>query len=153
MADIHWTPSLVEEYITEAADVLARLPDTRLRGHATSWPPIVREYWEAFGWQDAVLKRPPPSAGAIDRMDMALQWFAWLDPVDSKIVWLRACGRPWKAVCWEVGLARAAAHLHWMFALCVIAWKLNGKTISRRMSKRALIAETPGRRRRRETVE
>ena len=86
MSDTRWTPSLVEEYITDAADVLARLPDPRLRGYMTSWPPIVREYWEAFGWQNAVLKRPPPPATAIDRMDMALQWFALLDPVDSKIV-------------------------------------------------------------------
>ena len=32
MSDIHWTPSLVEVYITEAAEVLARLPETRARG-------------------------------------------------------------------------------------------------------------------------
>ena len=142
MPDIHWTPSLVEETITEAADVLSRLPDPRVRGYITSWPPIVREYWEAFGWQDAVLRRPPPPADAIDRMDMALQWLAWLDRVDCRIVWLRACGRRWKAICWEVGLARAAAHQHWMFALCVISWRLNGMAVSRHVSKRALIAAT-----------
>lgn len=142
MSDIHWTPSLVEAYITEAADVLSRLPEPRVRGFVTSWPPIVREFCEAYGWQDAVLRRPPPPAAAIDRMDMALQWLAWLDQRDSRIVWLRACGKPWKAVCWEVGLARAAAHQHWMFALCVISWRLNGKKVSRRMSRRALIEAT-----------
>jgi hypothetical protein len=55
---------------------------------------------------------------------------------------LRACGKPWKAVCWEVGLARAAAHQYWMFVLCVISWRLNGRKISRHMSTRNLIAAT-----------
>ena len=142
MGDTLWTPSLVEAWLAEAADVLARLPDARMRGYVTSWPPMVREFWESFGWQEAVLKRPPPSAAAIDRMDMALRWLLWLDPVDARIVWLRACGRPWKEVCWQSGLARAAANQHWLFALCVIAWKLNGKLLPRHMSKRALIEAT-----------
>ena len=142
MADIRWTPLLVETYVVEAADVLERLPDTTRLGYASTWPPMIREFWEAFGWQEAVLKRPRPSAAAIDRMDMALQWLSWLDVDDAKIVWLRACGKPWKEVCWRSGLARAAAHQHWMFALCVIAWKLNGQTMPRNVSKRALIAAT-----------
>ena len=142
MSDIQWTPSLVEAWITEAADVLSRLPELRVRGYITSWPPIVRDFCEAYGWQDAVLRRPPPPAHAIDRMDKALQWLAWLEQTDSRIVWLRACGKPWKAVCWEVGLARAAAHQHWMFALCVISWRLNGKKVSKHMSRRNLIAAT-----------
>ena len=142
MGDILWTPSLVETWMAEAADVLARLPDARMRGFVTSWPLMVREFWESFGWEEAVLKRPPPSAAAIDRMDLALRWLVWLDPVDAHIVWLRACGRPWKEVCWQSGLARAAANQHWLFALCVIAWKLNGKSLPRSMSKRDLIAAT-----------
>ena len=142
MAEILWTPSLVETHMVEAADVLAWLPETRMRGYISLWPPMVREFWESFGWQEAVLKRPPPSAAAIDRMDLALRWLLWLDAVDARIVWLRACGRPWKEVCWTSGLARAAAHQHWLFALCVIAWKLNGNPVPRHMSKRALIEAT-----------
>ena len=142
MTDIHWTASLVETYMAEAADVLSRLPDPKLRGHVSSWPQFVRDYWEAYGMQDVVLRRPPPSAAAIDRMDLALQWLAWVDPIDARIVWLHACGRPWKEVCWTSGLARAAAHQHWIFALCVIAWRLNGQKLPRNMSKRDFIAAT-----------
>ena len=142
MADIKWTPSLVEAYLAEAADVLSRLPDTRVQGYVNTWPPMVREFWESYGMQDVVLRRPPPSAAAIDRMDEALRWLVWLDPVDVRIVWLRASGKQWKEVCWTVGLARAAAHQHWLFALCVIAWKLDGQSLPRNMSKRDLIAKT-----------
>ncbi len=144
MNDIHWTPSLVETYMVEAADVLGRLPNVKVHGYASTWPPILREFWESFGWQEAVLRRPPPSAAAIDRMDMALQWLGWLDPVDARIIWLRASGKRWKEVCWTSGLARAAAHQHWLFALCFIAWKLNGQRIPRNMSMRDLIAATEG---------
>lgn len=142
MAEFDWTPSLVEARLVEAADVLGRLPEPRVRGHASSWPPIVRDYWEAYGMSDVVLRRPPPSAAAIDRMDETLMWLAWLDPVDARIVWLRASGKPWKVVCWQVGLARSAVNEHWLFALCVIAWRLNGRRLPRNRSRRQVIEAT-----------
>jgi hypothetical protein len=49
-----------------------------------------------------------------------LGWMNWPQPIDAKIVWLRASGKRWKAVCWKVGLARAAAHEHGVYALCMI---------------------------------
>jgi len=142
MTEIIWTPSLVEEWLSEAADTLRRLPDTRVQGHASTWPPYVREYWESYGIAEVTLRRPPPSAAAITRMDQALPWLRHLDPDDAKIVWLRATGEPWKVICWKVGMTRSAAHRHWLFALCVIAWTLNGRSIPRHISKVDLIART-----------
>ena len=140
MVDIKMTPTEVDNRIADAADVLARLPNLTIQGYASTWPPFVREYWEAFGMSDVVLRRPPPSALAIDRMDQALEWLRWLEPVDAKIVWHRANGDPWKVVCGKVGLVRSAVHQHWMYALCVIAWKLNGRNVPGNISKAALIA-------------
>jgi hypothetical protein len=62
-----------------------------------------------------------------------------LDPVDAKIVWLRAGGERWKTICWKVGLARAAANEHWLYALCVIAWRLNGHRVPGKRSRRHVI--------------
>ena len=45
MAD--WTPALVEQRLVEAADTLRRLPPVKVQGHASSWPPMVRDFWEA----------------------------------------------------------------------------------------------------------
>ena len=50
------------------------------------------------------------------------------------------CRWRWKEICWEVGLARAAAHEHWLYALCVIAWRLNGKERVKHIGRRRLIA-------------
>lgn len=142
MAEIKLTPTEVDNRMAEAADVLGRLPNVTIQGYASTWPPFVREYWEAYGMSEVVLRRPPPSAAAIDRMDQALGWLRWLDPMDARIVWHRANGDRWKVVCWKVGMARSAVHQHWMYALCVIAWRLNGRNVPRNISKPALIART-----------
>lgn len=141
MAEQHWTASLVEERMVEAADTLKRLPEERVRGYFSTWPTVIRDYWEAFGREDVRLRRGPPSAAAIDRMDEALAWLAWLDPAEARIVWLRASGERWKTVCWKVGLARTAAHQHWMYALCVISWRLNGRRLPHNVSRRRVIEE------------
>ncbi|MBM3950779.1 MAG: hypothetical protein FJ311_04930 [Rhodospirillales bacterium] len=142
MADIRWTASLIEERMVEAADTLKRLPEERIRGYFSTWPPVIRDYWEAFGREDVRLRRGPPSPAAIDRMDEALAWLAWLGPAEAKIVWLRASGERWKTVCWKVGMARSAAHEYWLYALCVIAWRLNGRVVRSRWSRRQLVAMT-----------
>jgi len=140
MADLIWTPIMVENRLAEAADVLRRLPNAGVQGFASTWPPYVREYWETYGTDEITLRRPPPSAASITRMDEALPWLRLVDPADAQIIWLRANGDPWKAICWKAGMSRATAHQHWMFGLCVIAWKLNGKALPRGISKAGLIA-------------
>jgi hypothetical protein len=126
MGDKHWTPLLVEEQLAEAADVLKRLPEERVQGYFSAWPEIVRSFHETFGCHDPIMKLPWPSPASIDRMDEALGWLAWLEPLDAKLVWHRASGERWKTVCWKVGLRRSAAHQHWLYAHCLIAWRLNG---------------------------
>jgi hypothetical protein len=84
----------------------------------------------------ATLSRPPPSSNAIRRMEETLTWTIGLDQVDSKIVWLRASGVRWKVVCGTVGLARAACHEHWLYALCLIAVRLSGRHLPRNCSRR-----------------
>lgn len=139
MAEATLTPTEVEERLAEAADILRRLPESRVQGHASTWPPYVREYWESYGVAEVRLRRPPPSAAAITRMDEALPWLTWLDPVDARIVWLRANGDRWKVICWSVGMQRSAVHQHWLYGLCVIAWRLRGRTVPVKRSRQFLI--------------
>lgn len=141
MADT-WTASLVEERLAEAADVLKRLPPVTVRGYFSVWPKIVYEFSDLVGQEPPRLQRPYPSAAAISRMEETLSWTIGLDPLDAKIVWLRAHGERWKHVCWKVGLARTAAHEHWLYALCVIAWRLNGKRLPRNRSHRSMLLLT-----------
>lgn len=135
-----WTPSLVEECLSEAAFVLKRLPADRRRGYFNVWPQIVHEFADKVG-QEAKPMRVLPSSAAISRMEETLSWTVGLDPIDGKIVWMRAHGERWKAICWAVGMQRSAAHEHWLYALCVIAFRLNGRRLNRNHSKRHVIAQ------------
>ena len=134
-----WTPAMVEERLIEAAAVLRRLPRERGRGYFSTWPQTFVEFSDLVGQTPEPMRLPPPSAAAISRMDAALPWLLWLAPLDAKIVWRRASGERWKSICWSVGLARAAAHEHWLYALCVIAWRLNGRAAPKGVGRRELI--------------
>jgi Domain of unknown function (DUF6362) len=141
---MRWTPSLIEERLVEAADVMKRLPDVRVPRHFNTWPNVLREFADLVGQEAQPLRRPPPSPDAISRMEETLAWLRWLEPDDAKIVWLRANGERWKAVCWKVGLSRTAANQHWLYAVCVIAWTLNGRDPIGRRSRQHIIERMRG---------
>jgi hypothetical protein len=92
-----------------------------------------------FGQEPQRMRLPPPSPAAISRMEETLGWLAWLEPADAKIVWLRATGERWKAFCWKVGLVRSAAHQHWLYALCVIVLRLNGRKVPGKRSRQFVV--------------
>jgi hypothetical protein len=133
-----WTPSLVEARLSEAASVLKRLPERRRQDYFNTWPEYLPEFADLVG-QEPKPMRVRPSPAAIGRMEETLTWTVGLDPIDGKIVWLRAHGERWKTICWTVGLHRTAAHEHWLYALCVIAFRLNGRRLGRNLSKRKVI--------------
>lgn len=139
MAEIKWTPSLVEERFVEAADVMKRLPNVRVPGHFNTWPAMMAEFADLIGREPERLRRGPPPSDAITRMEETLDWLRCLEPIDAKIVWLRASGTRWKDVCWKVGLARSAANERWLYGLCAIAFRLSGKTMSPRHTRRRVI--------------
>jgi hypothetical protein len=128
--------------LVEAADVLKRLPDVKVQGYYSVWPRYIYEFADLVGQAPRETRLPPPSAASITRMDESLQWLSWLEADDARIAWLRASGTRWKTVCGTVGLARAAAHEHWRYALCVIAWRLNGRPLLKNASRRSVIALT-----------
>jgi hypothetical protein len=138
MAD--WTRDQVEQRLEEAADVLKRLPDRSVQGYFSLWPQIKYEFADLVGQEPPRLKRPPPPADAISRMEETLTWTVWLEPDDGKLVWARAEGTPWKPLCWRFGLSRATAHRRYDYALSLIAWRLNGRAPPTKRS-RAFVVE------------
>ena len=100
---IQWTPSLVEERLAEAAFVLKRLPEPRRQGYFSTWPEVVHSFGDNVG-QEPRPMRILPSPQAISRMEETLTWTACLEPMDGKIIWMKAHGDRWKTICWTVGL-------------------------------------------------
>ena len=131
-----WTAELVEERLFEAADVMKRLPDTRVQGYFSLWPKIVPEFSDLVGREPERLRRPPPSPEAISRMERTMPWLTWLEPEDAKLVWARAEGSRWKLICWRFGISRPTAYRRWRHALRLIAWRLHGRAVPIDCSRR-----------------
>ncbi|MCR9256281.1 MAG: DUF6362 family protein [Alphaproteobacteria bacterium] len=86
----------VKERLKEAAQTLRRLPRQRLQSAMTSWPDVVRQSAEAYGFEKASFRPIPPRPDQISRMDEALPWLFSLDAEIRRIVWARAAGVPWR---------------------------------------------------------
>lgn len=129
------SPREIEDRLEEAAITLRRLPHppgSGPKGFGNSWPEYVRDARHAYGYHEARV-RVVPSSDEIARMDEAIEWLRLVsDPDDRRILWMRAEGHRWKAVCWRVGVSRATAWRRWTASLLTIAKSLNGKRESGR---------------------
>jgi hypothetical protein len=64
-----WTIEEVAERLEEAASVLRRLPEARVRGHRNGWPAMLVEFADLVGREPEPLRPGPPSAAAIGCME------------------------------------------------------------------------------------
>jgi hypothetical protein len=117
----HWTPLLVAERLAEAADVLDRLPELKVRGFY-SLLPLLPDGPAGGG----VRARPAaPAPEAIDRADETCRWLCWVEAEERRIIWMRAEGLPWKRITHRLGIGRTTAWQRWSMALLTIAVRLN----------------------------
>lgn len=133
-----WTIARVQDRLELAADVIRQMPGVLPKGYAKSWPDYQYSFADQVG-QEPQMKRPQPSPRMISEADEAMLWLRWLEIEDAKLVWLRANGKPWKPICWEFGMSRAAAARRWQYGFAVIVWRLNGRVPPTRRSQRFVI--------------
>ncbi len=126
MAD-KWTSLLVAGRIQEAAKTLQRLPIHHPgRKIKSSWPGVVREPMEAYGYNEFDPKPSPPTAAAIDRMDeVMVKWIRWLTPEEVRILWLWVLGAPATIMARRLGVHRTTIHRKKLGSLKRIAVMLN----------------------------
>jgi hypothetical protein len=138
MAD--WTPTEVEDRLEGAADVFRALPDVRPQGYFSAWPKYTHSFGDKVGQTPGKTLRPRPSPRAITEAEEALLWLRWLEPANARLLWLRANRKPWKPICWELGISRATANRRWQYGIAVIVWRLNGKSTPRKRSMEFVVA-------------
>jgi hypothetical protein len=139
MTEARWTTAMVETRLIEAADILKRLPGQRVQGFYSLWPAIAPSFDDLVGQTARPMSPARPAPDAIDRMEQTLDWFKWLEPEDVKLVWARAENAPWKMICWRFGISRPTAHRRWQYAVSLITWRLNGRRVPGKRSRRSLI--------------
>jgi hypothetical protein len=133
----------VAERLAAAARTLRALPATGCfpRGLAARWPEPVRGFWEVWNALDgaderrryaearhAKASRPvAPSAAAIDAMDEALRWLAWIeDRRQVRLLWALALGVKPGRLARELGVSRQTVAVWRRAALERLACRLNG---------------------------
>ena len=122
-----WTPALVADRLEITADVFRALPAVKPQGFFNAWPEYRVTFGDQVGQDAPKLRLPRPSPQAISEAERTLLWLRWLERDDARLLWLRAERRPWKPICWELGISRATANRRWTYGVAVITWRLNGK--------------------------
>ena len=138
-----WTRDMVEERIVEAAWVLKKLPGPWVQGYFSTWPDILRSAREIADG-DPMPMKVLPSPQAISRMEEAITWNQYLERDDARLMWDRAAGVSWKELCYRFGISRPTATRRWEYALCVIAWRLNGRQVNCKRGRDFLIRRVRG---------
>lgn len=135
-----WTIDKVKDRIERAAKTFERLPDVKGRGYFNSWPEHLYTFADKVG-QEPKKMRIRPSPRDITEAEETLVWLRWLEKPEARLLWLKASGAPWKAICWELGISRANAHRRHQFALSVIVLRLSGRAVNRKRSMQHLIEQ------------
>ncbi|MEG3639303.1 DUF6362 family protein [Magnetococcus sp. PR-3] len=122
-----WDATVVAKRLEEAARTMKRLPEKGLKPEEarSSWPEVIHEFYDAYGWGSAEVRLGPPSPDAINRMDEVLEWLSWLETDDRRLLWFRAERVPWKLIMRRFGRARSTLFAHWKAGIFQIVAVLN----------------------------
>ena len=135
-----WTRDMVEERIVEAADVLRQLPGLpaqRLLQHLAGDPAQPQGIGACDADTDAAAATEAlgdQPHGGDDHLE------PYLEPEEAHLMWARAEGMPWKHICHRFGISRPTAYRRYDYALSVIAWRLNGRSVHHRRGRRFVVA-------------
>jgi hypothetical protein len=138
MAD--WTRAMVADRLELAADVMQSLPAIKPRGFFNAWPEYIHSFADKVGQQPR-MRRPLPSPRMITEADATLLWLRWVEPDIARILWARANRLPWKGICHEHAISRAAANRRHDYGLAVIVWRLNGKQVPAKRSMSYVVGQ------------
>jgi len=139
------------ELLEEAVDTLWRIqctqPEEGPSAFRSAMPIPLRQVHEGYGWHRARPSVAPPSAAAIDRLDLVLRCVAAaLDPDNRLLVWMRAYGVRWKRIEHQLGRGRHALWRQWIIALHRMCSYAQSKAYARVMAQQKTTQQIDGKR-------
>lgn len=124
----HWNDKRVEERLNSAAKTLKRLPEERVQGYFSTWPPIQRDAVEILQMEPEFRLGPPLPEDIDDMEEVLFVWLKWLEPMERRLVWLRAERVRWKVICHRFGMGRTTAWTRYQASLAKIVASLNARS-------------------------
>ncbi|MBR1648003.1 MAG: hypothetical protein IJ689_00200 [Alphaproteobacteria bacterium] len=90
-----------------AARIMRLLPDVKRPRLKQFWPDMKHDDSEKADWESSS-PRLRPNPQEISLMEKILEWYRPLDAFETKLVWQRALGKPWKILCHELARSRSS---------------------------------------------
>lgn len=96
----------LKEQLRFAALIMRKLPEVKVRAYCQFWPQILHSQEEKMCWKSENYHFPLKQE-EIDTMEKILDYYRPLDAFETKLVWQRAEGKPWKILSSDFGYSRA----------------------------------------------
>lgn len=114
--------------LIESVKTLNSTPSPKPKGYASSWPDVVHDYMEAYGWEQARYPRLVPTPAQISRMEQVIfEWLPAMELDDRRLAWARACGYSWGRIANMVGCSDKTAKHRFGLILLMIREKSRKK--------------------------
>lgn len=121
----YWTDEMVFAYIQKSADIEKKFPSVKPQGHFSVWPPILRDLMEIIQSDVGDTSRGYAIAREVDFHDHVASWLRWCKADESRVIWRRAMGKPWKVVEYELKISETTGRRRMSYGIMKIVAKLN----------------------------
>ena len=122
----YWTDELVFAYIQKAADICKKLPGSKPQGYFTVWPAILLDLMEIIQSDIPEDKGRTYAIGReVDFFEHVEPWTRWCKPEESRVIWRRAMGKPWKVIEYELRISETTGRRRMGYGIMKIVAKLN----------------------------
>ncbi|MBB5353700.1 hypothetical protein HNR46_003961 [Haloferula luteola] len=123
---LYWNEKIVMGYLMQAAAIHRRLPEPRVLGYHTLWPPTLADGWERlYDMINGRTKPVPPMPAEVDFSEAVMAWLRLLDRPHQQIVWMRANRVPWKIIMEEFDRSKPTLWRELNLSLTVLKYHLN----------------------------
>ncbi len=122
----YWTDEMVYSYIQKAAEIGRKFPRVGPQKYFTAWPSVLHDLMEII--QGAIpegANRTYATTREVDFFEYVEQWTRWCNADESRVIWRRAIGKPWKVVEYELKISETTGRRRLGYGIMKIVAKLN----------------------------
>ncbi len=104
---LYWSPIIVMGHLMQAASIHRRLPEVRVPGYHTLWPPTMVDQWERlYDRLNGKTTLGSPMPPEVSYHEEVMAWLRLLDRPSQQLTWMRANRVPWKILVEEFGRSK-----------------------------------------------
>lgn len=121
-----WTDEMVFAYLEKAAEICKKLPGSKPQGYFSVWPSVLRDLMEIIqGDIPPNANRTYATPREVSFFEYVEKWTRWCDADEARVIWRRACRKPWKVIEYELKISETTGRRRLNYGVMKIVAKLN----------------------------